>query len=181
LIVVPGKDTPDGKKAAGIVVANRRDDAEVIVDLGGGWGGDCYGHLKENLINAIGYMGVKKTKERTADRQLGFFNVRSAAYWKLREALDPSQPGGSPIALPPSAVLVSDLCTPLYEIGTNGIKIESKEDVVARLGRSPDEGDAVVMAWRGGIKGYNINGGFKSMRGQTPRVLLNRPESRRKR
>jgi hypothetical protein len=181
MIVIPGKDTPDGKKAAGIVVSNRRDEAEVIVDLGGGWGGDCYGHLKENAVNSTGYMGVKKTKERTTDRQLGFFNVRSAAYWKFREALDPSQPGGSPIALPPDPTLVSDLCTPLYEIGTNGIKIESKEDVVARLGRSPDRGDAVVMAWRGGIKGYNINGGFRSMRGQEPRVLLNRPESRRKR
>jgi hypothetical protein len=30
------------------------------------------------------------------------------------------------------------------------IQVEPKEDVCARLGRSTDEGDAVVMAWSAG-------------------------------
>jgi hypothetical protein len=34
----------------------------------------------------------------------------------------------------------------------NGIQVEPKKDVVKRLGRSPDKGDAVVMAWYSGAK-----------------------------
>jgi hypothetical protein len=89
---------------------------------------------------------------RTHDRQMGFPNLRSAAIWKFREALDLSQPGGSPIALPDSPTMVADLTAPTYEVTPRGYKVESKEDVCARLGRSTDEGDAVVMAWTSGAK-----------------------------
>src|SRR3546814_1539203 len=79
---------------------------------------------------------------------LGFYNKRSETIWRFREALDPSQPGGSPIALPPDPMLVADLTAPTFTVPPRGIKVESKEDVCKRLGRSTDRGDAVVMAWR---------------------------------
>ena len=180
LAVVPGKETPDGKSAAGVVIRNRRDNAPVIVDLGGGWGGDCYGHLKENGIDATGYLGVKSTMGRSADGKLGFTNVRTKAYWRFREALDPSQPGGSPVALPPDSVLLADLCAPTYRVTPNGIEAESKKDVVKRLGRSTDRGDAVVMCWSIGVKAANIRGGFAQYgRNKQPQVVLGHP-SRRK-
>lgn len=160
LVVVPGKETPDGKTVGGVVLKHRRNQAKVVVDLGGGWGGDAFGHLRENGIDTAGYMGVKPSLKRTVDRQLKFFNTRTEAYWRFREALDPSQAQGSPIALPHDSILLADLCAPTYEIGPNGIKVESKEDVVKRLKRSPDRGDAVVMAWWDGQKQSNIQGGW---------------------
>ncbi len=181
VVTIPGKDTPDGKSAAGYVVRYRQDNAPVVVDLGGGWGGDCYGHLKANGVEAYGWLGVKPSNARTADRKLGFFNQRSEAIWKFREALDPSQPGGSPVFLPPDSVLLADLCAPKYEVGTRGIKVESKEDVVKRLGRSPDRGDAVVMCYSTGIKAANIKGGFEAYsRNRVPQVIMGRQASRRK-
>lgn len=174
----PGKETPDGKVAAGKVISLRRDNARVIVDLGGGWGGDCYAHLVANNIDAKSYMGVKASNKRTVDGKLKFFNVRAEAYWRFREALDPSQEGGSPIALPPDAELVADLCAPVYEIGPNGIKIEPKDKVCDRIGRSPDKGDAVVMAWWDGLKQPNVQGGWKSLH-QPPKVVMGRKAARR--
>lgn len=174
LIVKPGKETPDGKVVAGLVLSHRRNDAKVIVDIGGGWGGDAYAHLRENQIDAVSYMGVKPTTQRTVDKQLKFFNVRSAAYWRFREALDPSQEGGSTIALPPDSVLLADLCAPTYEIGPNGIKVEPKEKVCDKLSRSPDRGDAVVMAWWSGIKQCNLQGGWKGVR-KTVNVVMRKP------
>jgi len=174
LIKYPGKETPDGKAVAGKVIQARRDSARVIVDIGGGWGGDAYGHLKQNGIDTVSYMGVKESHGRTIDRKLRFTNIRSEAIWKMREALDPSQDGGSPIALPPSSTLLADLCAPRYKIIPRGIQVESKEDVKKRLGRSPDDGDAVVMSWYDGIKQSNVQGGFKqgSRMGRVPKVIM---------
>jgi hypothetical protein len=175
LIKIPGKQVPDGLTAAGIIVSKRRDNAKVIVDLGGGWGGDTVMHLKDNGIDCVGYMGVKQSTRRSIDRQLSFFNVRTEAYWRFREALDPSQPQGSTIALPQSPTLVADLCAPTYQvIGSQvggKLKIESKEDVCKRLGRSTDEGDAVVMAWWDGVRQANIKDGWKGFN-RPPQVIM---------
>lgn len=160
LVVIKGKDTPDGKTAAGAVIAHRHGGAKVIVDLGGGWGGDALAHLVANGVDAVGYMGIKKSNERTADKFFKLTNVRSAAYWRFREALDPSQPQGSVLCLPQDPILLADLCAPTYDKTPQGIAIESKEKVCARLGRSTDRGDAVVMAWYHGLKASNIKGGY---------------------
>lgn len=179
LIKIPGKLTPDGKTVAGKVVQYRRDSAVVAVDLGGGWGGDAYGHLKENSIDSVGYMGVKSSTKRTVDKQIKFTNVRSEAYWRFREALDPSQEQGSPIALPEDPELVADLCAPTFKIGPNGIQVEPKDVLVKRLGRSPDKGDAVVMAWWVGPKQANIAGGWKGHKA-APKIVLGRVGNRRR-
>lgn len=152
LICIPGKETPGGTDVAGKVISKRRDNSKVIVDIGGGWGGDALAHLVKNGVDAVSYMGVKKSTRRTEDNQLHFTNVRTEAYWRLREALNPDQKGGSRIQLPNDKKLISDLTTPKYRIVKGGIELESKEDVIERLGRSTDRGDAVVMAWYSGSK-----------------------------
>lgn len=168
LLVIPGKEVEDPKKAAGRVLAMRRDGARVIVDVGGGWGADCYAQLASNGIDSIGYMGVKASRRKSADSRFSFTNVRTEAYWRFREALDPSQPGGSKVFLPPSATLKADLCAPSYRVKGNqvgaALAIESKEDVCGRLGRSTDEGDAVIMAWFDGVKQSNQKGGWEGGR-----------------
>lgn len=184
LIKVPGSDTPDGKVVAGLVIQHRRHEAAVIIDIGGGWGGDAYGHLRENQIKAVPYMGIKQSTRRTVDKQLAFSNVRTEAYWRFREALDPSQEGGSRIMLPPSQKLLADLCAPHYRITRNGIELESKEKVVDKLGRSPDEGDAVIMAWHDGLKVQNIKDGRWEQahyRKPKPQVIIGHQKARRAR
>jgi len=83
---------------------------------------------------------------RTIDKQLGFYNKRAEVTWRMREALDPAQDGGSPIALPDDQELLADLTSMSFEITSGGIKVTPKEDVVKELGRSPDKGDAIIMA-----------------------------------
>jgi len=155
LIEIPGKDIPlerAGAHCSGIVVSHRRDNSLIVVDMGGGYGGPMYEHLSGNNIETKAYKGAEKSTRRSADGKLGFVNKRSAALWGFREALDPGQPGGSPIKLPPDSKLVADLTAPTFSVTPNGIKAESKEDVCDRLGRSTDRGDAVMMAWHEGPK-----------------------------
>jgi len=65
----------------------------------------------------------------------------------MREALDPIN--GDDMALPPDSQLMSDLVAPMWRLTPQGVQIESKEDIKKRLGRSPDKGDAVVIALYG--------------------------------
>lgn len=75
-----------------------------------------------------------------------FQDSYSAAWWNMREMLDPANDRG--VMLPPDDNLVSDLTAPKWRTLSSGkIQVERKEDVKRRLGRSPDAGDAVVMAF----------------------------------
>lgn len=129
-----------------------RDGVLPVVDSAG-VGGGVVDRLRELNVPVEPYTGAAKPKRRVRDRagEHGFTNVRSAAYWRMRELLDPAF--GSEVMLPPSDLLISDLTAPTWTITTGVpplIKVEPKDQVVARLGRSPDEGDAVVMAFWGG-------------------------------
>jgi hypothetical protein len=84
------------------------------------------------------------TDARTANGLLGFANVRALAYWTLRDALRPDAP--DPLALPPDAGLLADLAAPRYSVSLSKILVEPKPDVIKRIGRSPDKGDALVLA-----------------------------------
>ena len=161
LVSFPGTDTPDGPAVAGKVFSKWRDNATVIIDCGGGYGGGALTHLQSNGVICHGYVGSKASIGRTGDKQLCFTNTRSEAYWRFREALDPEQPGGSPIFLPEDAELVAELIQPDYFLMTNGkIAITPKEEVTKELGRSPDKSDAVIMAWWRGDKMANFIGGL---------------------
>jgi hypothetical protein len=154
LITEPGKLTPTGREIVGMIVPHRRDNATVILDSGGGFAGGAYEILRDNLERKelILFKGGEQSSRRTRDKKFGFKNDRSAALWGFREALDPEQPDGSPIALPPDQELLAELAAPTYEYTTHGIKAEDAEDVAKRLGRSPDKAVAVILAWWSGAK-----------------------------
>lgn len=200
LIKIPGREIPiekQGSHAAGLVLSHRRDNALIVIDMGGGYGGPMYSHLTENEIQCQAYKGSAATTKRTADKKDTFTNTRSAAYWGMREALDPDQPGGSPVALPPDKRLLAGLCAPTYEVTPRGIKVEpkSKRDggtkgVVERLGWSPDEADAVVMSWWMGARASTHSGDWavakqsksqRGMHGMQPKVVLGHQAARRRR
>lgn len=154
LVEKPGAETPMGTEIAGLVVMHRKDAAVIVIDMGGGYGGVPFTTLQANSIEPVAYKGAERSTARTADGKLGFYNKRSQDHWRLREALDPSRAGGSGIELPDDQELLSDLTSVRFEAvqykGVLCIKAETKEDVVKRLGRSPDKGDAVVMCWSKG-------------------------------
>jgi hypothetical protein len=152
VIMRPGAETPLPSDVAGLVVKTRRNNAIVIVDMGGGYGGGVKERLSENDIKAVPFNGANDSNGRTKDNQLSFANKRAEALWRFREALDPDQEGGSAIALPPDPQVLADLTAPRWKLTSRGILIESKDELKKpeRLGRSPDKGDAIVMAWSEG-------------------------------
>jgi hypothetical protein len=145
IVTTKGAETADGSRAAGSIIAHRRDSAPVVVDVGGGYGGAVTLRLNDNGIAHRAFNGAGKSTAKTIDGRLGFTNKRAEAWWRFREALDPDQKGGSVIALPDDAELRADLTAPTYGVTDRGIRIEGKDDIRARLGRSPGKGDAVVM------------------------------------
>jgi hypothetical protein len=182
VIEIPGKEIPidrSGSFAAGIVVSHRTDNALVVIDMGGGFGGPMYEHLVANKVECKIYKGAEASTRRSNDKKLRFTNKRSAALWAFREALDPGQPGGSPIALPPDPGLVADLTAPTFEVTPNGIKAETKESVCDRLGRSTDKGDAVVMAWfEGAREATHALDWMHKKTGSQPKVIMGRANRR---
>lgn len=179
LVEVPGKDIPierAGAYAAGIVMMHRRDRAEVVVDMSGGYGAPMFEHLAANDIHPVAYKGAEASARRGGEGKLKFVNTRSAAIWLFREALDPGQPGGSPIALPPDAKLVADLTAPTFEVTPQGIKVEPKEKVVERIGRSTDRGDAVVMSWYVGPRAATNAGDWAERRAENVLPYGRRPQ-----
>jgi len=156
LITAPGKETPHGTDLAAKVIKHRRHDSTVVLDVGETTGAQAYGHLVENGCTCVGHLGMDESIRRTVEKKLKFFNKRSEVIWRFREALDPGQDGGSPIALPDDQFLVSDLTATHWELTPRGIKVTPKKDVVKELGRSPDRGDAVVMCWSAGDKAMTM-------------------------
>ena len=143
IIKLDGVDTPDGQSVAkaleGVVVGQPDINIDVI-GVGAAAYDICKG--KWEYVNPVNVASKSDKKDKTG--QFTFKNLRSALYWLMREALDPSS--GALIALPPDPELKADLCAPTYKyIGTQ-IMIEPKESISQRLGRSPDVGDAVILS-----------------------------------
>ena len=188
IIEKPGVETPMGTEIAGLVVMHRTDLAVVVIDMGGGYCGGPFITLEANGIAPVAYKGAETSTARTKDRKLGFTNKRTEAWWKLREVLDPSQLGGSGVILPDDQELLSDLSSVRFSMvqsrGVMSVKAETKEDVVKRLGRSPDKGDAVVMCWSKG--GATVLGQImpRDQRmgsgGRMPKVVTSRDKGRMK-
>ena len=114
----------------------------IILDLTG-VGSSPYDILTDNEFNVDGFVASSKSAHMDAAGRLEFTNRRAEAWWKFYEALDPDS--GEDIALPPDPELMADLTAPTWELVGNGIRIEKKDAIKKRIGRSPDCGDAVVM------------------------------------
>lgn len=102
------------------------------------------------------FNGATSTSERDISGEWTFPNTRSAAWWKMREKLDPSI---SPIlCLPPDESLTADLVAPTYKYVGRDIRIEVKEEVAKRIGRSTDFADSAIIS----IWSQSAGGGMES-------------------
>lgn len=133
-------------QTAGEVVGFLRStDAKATVDVIG-IGAGVVDRLREQGYDAEPFNASSRTDMMDSSGELGFVNCRAAAWWNLRELLDPD--ADYDISLPPDDMLTGDLTAPHWRVMSGGrIQVESKEDIIKRLGRSTDDGDAVVMAY----------------------------------
>jgi hypothetical protein len=153
----PGSVTDSGEKAAKLILDawDEKTGAPIGVDMIG-YGVSAYDVLKGKDVPVRGVNFADASNKKDKSKHYGFVNVRAECYWKLREALDPE--GDEKIALPDDPELVADLTAARWEPTVRGIKIEPKDEIKKRLGRSPDKGDAVALAWKA-VRGNN----FKSV------------------
>jgi hypothetical protein len=145
--------TADTMEAVGYIKAalTGRPGSLAIVDSIG-IGAGVLSRLREQGEPVMGFVASGSATGITDKTgEFKFRTLRGAAWWRMRELLDPSQPGGSKVMLPRSEVLLGDLTTPHWKVLSGGtIWLEPKEEIRKRLGRSTDEGDAVVMSfWQG--------------------------------
>jgi hypothetical protein len=141
-----GRDTPDGPAVAGLVLralVGERPGVPVHVDVIGA-GGSPFDHLKARPgVRAVNVSEGTDARDRSGT--LEFANLRAYMHWHMREALDPAGP--CPAALPPDRELLADLTAPRWSHTAQGVRVEKKEDVEARLGRTVDAGEACMLAF----------------------------------
>lgn len=151
----PGVAVKDGAAGAALLFHATRGklDTPIGIDVIGSAGSSVYDHAKElknpdnqpQLSRVLALNGSEASPYRDKSGKLGFYNRRAQWHWRLREYLDPSS--GMDIALPPDPQLLADLCAPRWEPTPRGIKVEPKPNIIERLGRSPDRGEAVIYAF----------------------------------
>lgn len=139
----PGLEIPDGAASGARIVAMIRNGAVIHLDLFG-VGAKTYGWLMALQLQVVGVDFAAKMAATDTSGRLHFFNLRSWAWWQMREALDPLANNG--IALPPNRKLRADLCAPKFSVPQQQIKVEGREELVKRLGRSADYGTAAILA-----------------------------------
>lgn len=142
-IRLQGKETPDGPAVAGAVVAAMRDQARIHIDIIG-VGSSPYDFLNQAQLDVIGVNVSEKPTATSKAGNLRFYNLRSQLWWQMREALDPANNTG--IALPDDPILKADLCALTWSMSGPLVKVEGREEVIKRIGRSPDDGTAYVLA-----------------------------------
>ena len=166
-VVFPGVATPDGPTVAELFRQAYPDAEKVNVDVIG-VGSSAYDSLNAH------YSDVRPVNVSTGSTytdksgRLRMANLRAELLWRMRDALDPA--ASRPIALPPGNEVLADLCAARYRVQAGGkVLAESKDDIKGRLGRSPDVGDALLLAsydqvvasW-GDLSGLGEVEGYKS-------------------
>lgn len=141
-------------RATGRIVAALRARAGYAVVDAIGVGAGVVGRTREALIEekikgrVVPFVASRRSHRTDASGEFGFADLRSEAWWNLRELLDPS--AGHDIAFVVSGDdeerLTGDLTAPRWtEVSGGKIRVESKDNIRKRIGRSTDMGDSATM------------------------------------
>jgi hypothetical protein len=110
-----------------------------------GIGAGVYDRCREMGVKSEPFTGSAKATRKDRSGQISFRNLRSAAFWHIRDLLDPA--ANPVLALPPDDELIGDLTAIHKKDQSDGkVMAEPKDDIRKRIGRSTDKGDAVAMA-----------------------------------
>lgn len=142
-LVYPGKETPDGPTVAGLVVAALRDRAPINIDVIG-VGSSPYDYMHDMGMQIMGVNVSEASGAASRSGRLTFFNQRSQLAWQFREWLDPQYNEG--VALPPDPKLKADLCAYTWTPRNRTIYVHSREEIIAKIGRSPDYASAYFLS-----------------------------------
>lgn len=145
LRVFAKQDTMATTGKVGGLLDDGTETAVAVVDTDG-LGAGVTDRLREQGRPVIAFHAGARCDTKDRSGELGFVNTRSAAWWNLRELLDPAY--GHQLALPPDDELIGDLTAPHWQVMSGSkIAVESRDSLITRLGRSPDRGTAVVQAF----------------------------------
>jgi len=178
-----GDDHQATMRTCGQIVSSVQDwESKITIDMVG-VGTGVFNRLQEmkgehHECSVFGFNGGKTTKFMDETGQFSFSNCNSAAWWGVREAIDPSF--NNNLALPPDDNLIRDLNSRKFTVTSTGkIKVETKTEMRDRLkmdaanideSDSPDEGDSVAMA----VFGMRTNEAFAVMRQQQSSAINSR-------
>jgi hypothetical protein len=113
----------------------------VCIDMGGGHGWGVEEKLRKSGVRTIAF-----EPSGSSEYPKNYKNLRAEGYALLGRRLNPES--DMPLfAMPPDQALRAELCATEKEyIGNDAIqfKIQSKDEIKAKLGRSPDKADALV-------------------------------------
>lgn len=126
---------------------------------GMGIGAGVVNQLRGMHVPVIAFIGAAKAEGLTdITGEFTFANVRTAAYWRLRELLDPAN-STVEVMLPNDEDMKSDLTVPTWSVKTGAvIAMEPKDALTKRLRRSPDTGDCTAISfWPNAIGSQKIN------------------------
>jgi len=148
-------DLRDTMRVAGQIAALLNDEAVANVDVIG-LGAGVVDRLKEQGHHVVGVNFGASSHATDRSGELGFLNMRAYCYWSVRDFLDPelyTKEDGTidderaPV-LPDDENLLQDLTSIKWSLTSGGkIKMEPKEKLRSRLGRSPDEGDSLALTF----------------------------------
>jgi hypothetical protein len=141
-LVYPGTQTPDGPAVSGLVIAALRDAAPIHIDVIG-VGASPYDFLRSAKQQVIGVNVAEKSLGHDRSGRLSFANLRSELWWRMREWLDPSNNTGA--MLPDESELLAELTAPKWRLRGPIIEIESRDQIIERIGRSPDRASAYIL------------------------------------
>lgn len=142
----PGKEVPDGVVAITKLLPRLETlHMPVLVDVLATAGGAVVTAFKYAVpslsVVPINFGEGSTWRDRTG--RLEMRNLRAEAYYRLREALDPSL--GAPVKLPDDPELLTEICATRWKVSGGRVQIEKKEEIKERIGRSPDRADVVAM------------------------------------
>jgi hypothetical protein len=132
---------------------------------------------KHHGMTVVNFLASEQSGRTDRWGDFGFVNDRAAAWWRLRELLDPVH--GVALALPPDDRLEAELTAPKWWIkpsATKGakprIQVEAKDDIRKRLGHSTDSADGAVQAfWIDGAPVHDGRNGGAAIPWQAPAVI----------
>ncbi len=142
----PGVMVPDGPTLVGLVVNDLGDEEPgyINVDIIG-VGSSPYDSLRGLYSGVVAVNAAARSDYTDRSDKFRMANLRAEYHWRLKEALDPVH--GDDLALPPGDEVVADLCAARYKLTAGGrIQVEDKDRIKERIGRSPDVGEAIMLA-----------------------------------